>query len=169
MSGMLDRLSQSGQTAASSRSAIGRRTSNTPRQSLQKYSYTGMRTAYRGRVGGASRRANGDLTGEHPFATLIDMRSLDLLLPLDDGAAGELARQRIDHLRGLAGISPGDLVRLGRAFPTLATIYAAPEAKLAGVIGPVAAARIRWFLDAPLDTRLLSSPAPAATQAVRAA
>lgn len=95
--------------------------------------------------------------------------SLDLLLPLDDGAAGVLARQRIDHLRGLGGISPGDLVRLGRAFPSLSAIYGASETKLAAVIGPVAAARIRWFLDAPLDTRLLSSRAPAPTDAVRAA
>jgi hypothetical protein len=41
ISGMLARLSQLGQTAASSRSAMGRNTSNTERQSLQRYSYTG--------------------------------------------------------------------------------------------------------------------------------
>lgn len=45
MSGMLSRLSQRGHTAARSRSDIGRSTSKTPRQSLQKYSYTGMGTA----------------------------------------------------------------------------------------------------------------------------
>lgn len=45
MSGMLSRLSQRGHTAARSRSDMGRSTSKTPRQSLQKYSYTGMGTA----------------------------------------------------------------------------------------------------------------------------
>ena len=45
ISGMLSRLSQSGHTAARSRSATGRSISKTPRQSLQKYSYTGMDTA----------------------------------------------------------------------------------------------------------------------------
>ena len=83
------------------------------------------------------------------------MRNLELLLPLDDGAAGALARQRVDHLRGLAGIDEGTLVRLGRAFPSLHAIYAASEEQLAPIVGSVAAARIRWFLDAPLDTRLL--------------
>lgn len=98
------------------------------------------------------------------------MRNLDLLLPLDDGAAGALARQRVDHLRGLAGIDEGTLVRLGRTFPSLHAIYAASEQQLAAIVGSVAAARIRWFLDAPLDTRLL--PAISASQptpAVRAA
>jgi hypothetical protein len=38
ISGMLTRLSQRGQTAASSRSALGRITSYTAAQSLQRYS-----------------------------------------------------------------------------------------------------------------------------------
>jgi hypothetical protein len=38
MSGMLARLSQLGQMAATSRSAIGRSSSNTAEQSLQRYS-----------------------------------------------------------------------------------------------------------------------------------
>ena len=38
ISGMLARLSQLGHTAASSRSAMGRSTSKTERQSLQRYS-----------------------------------------------------------------------------------------------------------------------------------
>jgi hypothetical protein len=38
ISGMLARLSQLGQTAATSRSAIGRSNSNTAEQSLQRYS-----------------------------------------------------------------------------------------------------------------------------------
>jgi ERCC4-type nuclease len=78
----------------------------------------------------------------------------ELQLPLDDGAAGELARSRIDHLRGVSGVSASMLARLARAFPTLRAIYSASEADLARVAGPVAAARIRWFLDAPIDTRL---------------
>ena len=98
------------------------------------------------------------------------MRNLELLLPLDDGASGALARQRVDHLRGLAGIDDATLVRLGRAFPSLAAIYNASETQLAALIGPVAAARLRWFLDAPLDTRLLPALRPEPpTEAVRAA
>lgn len=81
-------------------------------------------------------------------------RPFELQLPLDDGAAGGLARQRIDHLRALGGVDGPALVRLARAFPSLGAIYTASEAELAGVVGPVTAARIRWFLDAPLDTRL---------------
>lgn len=90
------------------------------------------------------------------------MRNLELLLPLDDGAASAQARQRVDHLRGLMGIDDGTLVRLGRAFPSLHAIYSASEERLAAIVGSVAAARIRWFLDAPLDTRLL--PAISASQ-----
>lgn len=97
------------------------------------------------------------------------MRNLELLLPLDDGAAGVLARQRVDHLRAVSGIDDAALVRLGRSFPSLSTIYAASEADLAAAVGPVVAARIRWFLDAPLDTRLLAAPPEAPTPAVRAA
>lgn len=97
------------------------------------------------------------------------MRNLELLLPLDDGAAGELAHQRIDHLRGLRGLDEAALVRLGRSFPSLGAIYTATEAELSRVVGQVGAARIRWFLDAPLDTRLLSAPARVQTPAVRAA
>lgn len=97
------------------------------------------------------------------------MRNLELLLPLDDGAAGALAHQRVDHLRAVSGVDDATLVRLGRSFPSLGAIYAATEAELAAAVGPVAAARIRWFLDAPLDTRLLRSALAAQTPAVRAA
>ncbi|MFN2581753.1 MAG: hypothetical protein ABR498_03315 [Candidatus Dormibacteria bacterium] len=87
------------------------------------------------------------------------MRSaVELQLPLDDGAAGLLARQRIDHLRAVTGIDDGTLIRAARAFPSLGAIYGASERALAAVVGDVAAARIRWFLDAPLDTRLLATP-----------
>ena len=47
ISGMLARLSQLGQTAATSRSAIGRSNSNTAEQSLQRYSYRGIGTSVR--------------------------------------------------------------------------------------------------------------------------
>jgi ERCC4-type nuclease len=87
-------------------------------------------------------------------------RPYELQLPLDDGAAGALARQRVDHLGGVNGVDPATLARLARAFPSLAAIYTAPEAELARVVGPVSAARIRWFLDAPLDTRLVAAAMP---------
>ena len=86
-------------------------------------------------------------------------RPFELQLPLDDGAAGVLARQRIDHLRGVTGVDTLAFARLARAYPSLGAAYAASEAELAGVVGPVSAARIRWLLDAPLDTRLVAEPA----------
>ena len=92
-------------------------------------------------------------------------RSFELQLPLDDGAAGALAQQRIDHLRGVAGVDHGVLVRLARSFPSLAAVYAASEEELSQAVGAVTAARIRWFLDAPLDTRLLARAAAEAAQA----
>jgi len=88
---------------------------------------------------------------------------VELELPLDQSRAGQLARRRIEHLRGLGDLEPGTLVRLVRAFPSLRAIYAAPEDELARVAGPVEAARIRWFLDAPLDTSLaVEQPKPVA-------
>ena len=95
-------------------------------------------------------------------------RAFELQLPLDDGAAGALARQRIEHLRGVNGVDEMTLVRLARSFPSLASIYAASEQELASAVGDITAARIRWFLDAPLETRLLSEP-PVRQTAVRAA
>lgn len=87
-------------------------------------------------------------------------RSIELQLPLDTQEAGALARRRVSHLSSLDGLEPGSLVKLIRSFPTLRAIYAAPEAELAKVVGPVAAARIRWFLDAPLDSALAREAAP---------
>src|ERR1700694_663217 len=52
---------------------------------------------------------------------------------------------------------------------SLRAIYAATEAELAGVVGAVAAARIRWFLDAPLDTRLAVEQDTLTTVALRSA
>jgi hypothetical protein len=59
----------------------------------------------------------------------------------------------MEHLSQLVSGDSGTLIRLARAFPSLASVYAASEAELARVIGPVAAARMRWFLDAPLTYR----------------
>lgn len=84
----------------------------------------------------------------------MPIRTIELQLPLDSDEAGSLARQRVRHLAAVDGIEPAAFVRLVRSFPSLRAIYAAPEAELARIIGPVAAARMRWFIDAPLDTAL---------------
>ena len=77
----------------------------------------------------------------------------ELLLPLGDSATGnELGVRRWHHLLAVAGLEPATAERLGRAFPSLAAVYAAGEDELVRVVGPVAASRMRWFLDAPLDT-----------------
>jgi ERCC4-type nuclease len=81
-------------------------------------------------------------------------RTIELQLPLDADEAGSLARQRVRHLAAVDGLEPAAFVRLVRSFPSLRAIYTAPEAELARIIGPVAAARMRWFIDAPLDTGL---------------
>ncbi|MBV9100395.1 MAG: hypothetical protein JO198_05045 [Candidatus Dormibacteraeota bacterium] len=96
-------------------------------------------------------------------------RPYELQLPLDDQGAGSLARRRIDHLRLLGEVEPAALVQLARAFPNLRAIYAASDEELARVVGSVGAARIRWFLDAPLDTRLAREPAAEAPVRLRSA
>ena len=83
-------------------------------------------------------------------------------LPLDDGTAGALARQRVEHLSAVNGVDAAILERLVRAFPSLTAIYSASEEELSRAVGPVAAARIRWFLDAPLESRLAAALRPAA-------
>jgi len=75
-------------------------------------------------------------------------------LPLGDGPEGELASRRLGHLRQIVGDDSDCLIRLAAGFPSLSAVYAAPAEELARVVGPVAAARIRWFLDAPLATSL---------------
>jgi hypothetical protein len=77
-------------------------------------------------------------------------RTIELELPLGDGPAGELATRRLSHVRQIVGNDGDALVRLAAAFPNLATMYASSEEELSRVVGPIAAARIRWFLDAPL-------------------
>lgn len=75
---------------------------------------------------------------------------IEMELPLGDRPEGELARRRIDHLRRMLGDDRAALLRLVTSFPNLRAIYAASDAELARVLGPIAAARVRWFLDAPL-------------------
>jgi ERCC4-type nuclease len=80
---------------------------------------------------------------------------MELLLPLGDTSApDELTTRRWHHLMTVAGIDPASAQRLARAFPSLAAVYGADEDQLDRVVGPVVASRIRWFLDAPLDTGL---------------
>ncbi|MFN2568366.1 MAG: hypothetical protein ABR564_02045 [Candidatus Dormibacteria bacterium] len=85
---------------------------------------------------------------------------IELELPLGDSEAGDLARSRLEHLAHVAGMDGQGVLRLSRAFPTLGSVYAASEIELAAVVGTVAAARIRWFLDAPLSTGLALSGLP---------
>ncbi len=57
-------------------------------------------------------------------------------------------------------MTPLALLRLTRTYPSLSAVYAAPEAGLARLIGDVAAAKLRWFLDAPLAMGSPSRPLP---------
>jgi len=82
---------------------------------------------------------------------------IELELPLGDTDAGDLARSRLQHLAQVAGMDAQAVVRLSRAFPSLAHVYSASESELAVLVGSVSAARIRWFLDAPLNTGLALS------------
>lgn len=78
---------------------------------------------------------------------------MELLLPLGDTAApGDLTTRRWQHLMTVAGIDAASAQRLARGFSSLAAVYAATEDQLVAVVGPVVASRMRWFLDAPLDT-----------------
>lgn len=90
----------------------------------------------------------------------MTIRTIELQLPLDADEAGSLARRRVSHLAAVDGLEPAAYVKLIRAFPSLRAIYSASEPELARLVGPVAAARIRWFLDAPLDTALAREASP---------
>jgi len=79
---------------------------------------------------------------------------IELDLPFGDVAHGELARRRIEHLREVPGVDEQTLARLARTFASLRAIYAASDSELEKAVGTVTAARIRWFLDAPLDSGL---------------
>jgi hypothetical protein len=85
---------------------------------------------------------------------------IELDLPLTEPDDGELGLRRHRHLTSLPGVDDPAAARLEHAFPTLAALYGAPEARLAAVVGPVAAARIRWFLDAPLRPAAMVRPQP---------
>jgi ERCC4-type nuclease len=88
------------------------------------------------------------------------IRTIELQLPLDADEAGSLARRRVSHLAAVDGLEPAAFVKLMRSFPSLRAIYSSSEPELARLVGPVAAARIRWFLDAPLDTALAREASP---------
>jgi len=90
----------------------------------------------------------------------MPIRTIELQLPLDADEAGSLARRRVSHLASVDGLEPAAFVKLIRSFPSLGAIYTASEPELARLVGPVAAARIRWFLDAPLDTALAREASP---------
>ena len=85
---------------------------------------------------------------------MATLGTIELELPLGDGPTGELASRRLGHVRQIVGDDGDALLRLAAAFPNLAAMYAASEEELSRVVGPIAAARIRWFLDAPLATSL---------------
>lgn len=78
---------------------------------------------------------------------------IEMDLPFDaapDAPDDAVRRRRRGHLMELPGIDDATAARLLGAFPTLGSVYAASEERLREVVGAVAAARIRWFLDAPL-------------------
>ncbi len=92
--------------------------------------------------------------------------SVELLLPLDElPPADELTARRWHHLMAVAGVEAAAAQRLVRAFPSLAAVYRADDDELVRVVGPVVAARMRWFLEAPLHTGL---SLPAVTRAAAA-
>lgn len=71
-------------------------------------------------------------------------------LPLDVAPVDSFAARRLEHLSSIAGLTDEMVFRLARAYPSLGAVYSASEAELGRVVGPVAAARLRWFLDSPL-------------------
>ena len=82
--------------------------------------------------------------------------AIELDLPLGDPKAEAEARDdRVEHLATIPGIDAATAGRLVRMFPTLSAVYTAPEERLREAVGPVAAARLRWFLDAPLSAAAL--------------
>lgn len=85
-------------------------------------------------------------------------QAVELDLPLGDRSSppAELAgAERLGHLAAVPGLDPDTAMTLLRAFPSLAAVYAAELDELAAVVGSVAAARVRWFLDAPVTEAAL--------------
>jgi ERCC4-type nuclease len=89
----------------------------------------------------------------------MGINAVELELPFDEKPFDGLAGLRRHHLDLIAGVDETAAQRLARVFPSLAAVYSATEDELRQVVGPVSAARIRWFLDAPLRT---GTPRPAA-------
>jgi ERCC4-type nuclease len=88
-------------------------------------------------------------------------RAIELDLPLGEPATDEVARDdRVDHIRAIPGVDVAAAERLARVFPSLAAVYSASEERLAEAVGPVTAARMRWFLDAPLSAAALPGRRP---------
>jgi hypothetical protein len=82
----------------------------------------------------------------------MGVNAMELELPLGEWHSGDLARLRQEHLRRMVGDDQAAMARLVAAFRNLGSIYSASEAELARVVGPILAARMRWFLEAPLTT-----------------
>lgn len=89
-------------------------------------------------------------------------RAIELDLPLGEPLEAVAGVDRAAHLLGIPGVDPVIGARLARAFPSLAAVYAAGEERLAAAVGPVAAARIRWFLDAPISRAAMPGRRPRA-------
>ena len=95
-------------------------------------------------------------------------KAIELDLPLGEPAGVDLLStalapcsvepehgDRVAHLAAIPGVDHAAAERLARLFPSLAAVYAATEERLRDAVGPVAAARVRWFLDAPLSAAAL--------------
>jgi len=81
----------------------------------------------------------------------MQARVFELELPLGEpaGESSELGQQRLEQLRVALGSSEVPEVLI-RHFGTLRELYAAPLEQVQRLVGPVAGARLAWFLDAPL-------------------
>ena len=76
--------------------------------------------------------------------------ALELELPLDEpaSAGSELGSLRLEQLRVALGSASVPEMLL-RHFGSLRELYAAPPERVERLVGPVLAARLAWFLDAP--------------------
>lgn len=74
----------------------------------------------------------------------------DSELPLDVTPVDSFAVRRLEHLSAIAGMTEELVYRLARRYTSLGAVYGASQKELEIVVGPVAAARLRWFLDSPL-------------------
>jgi len=155
--GMVVAPAQVGHWARFSRSFIERSRAKTDWQSAHRYSYSGITSSLPPRPilvwWLVDRRTS--VRYDPPMSR----RPTEMELPLGDGAGGDLARRRFEHLAQVAGVDRTGLIRLSRAFASLGGVYIASEKDLARVVGDVAAARIRWFLDGPLSSSVIDPTA----------